>query len=150
MAKQEPAEKTFSILMIEDNPGDVRLAREAFREGKRSYQLSVAPDGVEAMAFLRRSGSYAKAPQPDLILLDINLPRKNGLEVLAEIKLDPLLRHIPVIVLSSSQAEQDIRKVYDLHGNCYISKPGNLDRFTEVISAIENFWLAIVTLSPDQ
>ena len=148
MLRQEPAVKIFEILIVEDNPGDVRLAREIFREEEDIRHLSVATDGVEAIAFLRQTGPFKDAPRPDLILLDINLPRKNGLEVLAEIKKDKALRSIPVVVLSSSQTEQDIRKVYELHGNCYIRKPNSLDEFTLVMSAIENFWRSIVTLAP--
>ena len=134
------------ILLVEDNPADVRLTREALREGKVRNNLSVAADGVEALAFLRREGSYADAVVPDLILLDLNLPRKDGREVLEEIKADPALRHIPVVVLTSSQAEQDILRAYDLHANCYVTKPVDLDQFIHVVQSIEDFWFTIAKL----
>ncbi|MBI3779879.1 MAG: response regulator [candidate division NC10 bacterium] len=138
----------IEILMVEDNPGDVRLVREALKEYKLRNNLHAVVDGVEAMAFLRQKGQYAGASRPDLILLDLNLPQKDGREVLAEIKSDPDLRRIPVVVLTSSQAEQDILKAYDLHANCYITKPVDLDRFVEIVRAIDEFWLAIVKLPP--
>jgi CheY-like chemotaxis protein len=131
---------------VEDNPGDVRLTREALKEGKVHNNLHVAPDGVEALAFLRREGRYADAVRPDLILLDLNLPRKGGREVLEEVKGDPSLRHIPVVILTSSQAEQDIARAYDLHANCYISKPVDLDQFITVVRSIEDFWFTVVKL----
>jgi len=137
------------ILLVEDNPADVRLTREALLEGKVRNNLSVAADGVEALAFLRREGSYAGAVVPDLILLDLNLPRKDGREVLEEIKADPSLRHIPVVVLTSSQAEQDILRAYDLHANCYVTKPVDLDQFIHVVQSIEDFWFTIVKLPPE-
>jgi chemotaxis family two-component system response regulator Rcp1 len=136
----------IEILLVEDNPGDVRLTQEAFKEGKVSNKLSVARDGVEALAFLRREGEYAGAPRPDVILLDLNLPRKDGREVLAEIKEDADLRRIPVVVLTTSQAEQDILKTYNLHANCYITKPVDLERFITVVKSIETFWLSVVKL----
>lgn len=138
----------IEILMVEDNPGDVRLVREALKEYKLRNNLHAVHDGVEAMAFLRQKGQYAGAPRPDLILLDLNLPQKDGREVLAEIKSDPDLRRIPVVVLTSSQAEQDILKAYDLNANCYITKPVDLDRFIEIVRAIDEFWLTIVKLPP--
>jgi two-component system, chemotaxis family, response regulator Rcp1 len=139
-------QKPLEILLVEDNPADVRLTQEAFREGKIHNKLVVAKDGVEAMDFLHRRGQYANAVRPDLILLDLNLPRKDGREVLAEIKADPELMRIPVVVLTTSRAEMDIVKTYNLHCNCYIVKPVDLDQFIHVIQSIENFWLAAVTL----
>lgn len=142
----QPSGQPIEILLVEDNPGDVRLTREAFKEGKVRNNLSVASDGVEALAFLRREGKYADAPRPDVILLDLNLPRKDGREVLAEIKEDPDLRRLPVVVLTTSQAEQDILKSYNLHANCYITKPVDLERFITVVKSIETFWLSVVKL----
>jgi chemotaxis family two-component system response regulator Rcp1 len=136
------------ILLVEDNPGDVRLAREALKAGKVMNRLSVVGDGVEAMDFLHQVGPYINAPRPDVVLLDLNLPRKDGREVLDEMKSDPDLRRIPVVVLTTSKAEQDILRSYDLHANCYITKPVELDRFVEVVQAIENFWMTIVKLPP--
>jgi len=141
--------RPVEILLVEDNPGDVRLTREALREAKVRNNLSVAPDGVEALAYLRKEGQYADAVRPDLILLDLNLPRKDGREVLEEVKADPALRHIPVVVLTSSQAEQDILRAYDLHANCYVTKPVDLDQFITVVKSIEDFWFTIVKLPPD-
>jgi two-component system, chemotaxis family, response regulator Rcp1 len=138
----------IEILLVEDNPGDVRLTKEALKEGKILNNLSVVPDGVEALAFLRRENPYENAPRPELILLDLNLPKKDGREVLAEIKEDPSLKMIPVVVLTSSAAEQDIVKSYNLHANCYITKPVDLDQFIEVVQSVEHFWLAIVKLPP--
>ena len=135
------------ILLVEDNPGDVRLTVEALREGKVLNHLHVSRDGVEALAFLRREDPYVDAPRPDLILLDLNLPRKDGREVLAEIKADRHLRHIPVVVLTTSQAEQDIAHSYELNANCYVAKPVDLDQFIHVVRSIEDFWLTVVTLS---
>ncbi len=134
------------ILLVEDNPGDVRLTQEAMKEGKMRNNLSVARDGVEAMAFLRREGQYADAPRPDVVLLDLNLPKKDGREVLAEIKADPDLRRIPVVVLTSSKADEDIINSYDAHANCYVTKPGDLEQFMEVIRSVEGFWVQIVKL----
>ena len=139
---------TVEILLVEDNPGDVRLTREAWKEARIRNRLHVAEDGVEALAFLRRQGPHADAVRPHLILLDLNLPRKDGREVLADIKSDPDLKHIPVVILSTSKAEQDVLKSYDLHANCYISKPLDMDQFIRVVRAIEEFWLATVTLPP--
>ncbi len=134
------------ILLVEDNPGDVRLAREVLKEGKISNILHVAADGVEAMAFLRREGRHADAARPDLVLLDLNLPRMDGREVLKEIKKDPDLRRIPVVVLTTSHDEADVFRTYDLHANCYITKPIDLEQFIGVVRAIESFWLSIVKL----
>jgi len=141
--------RPVELLLVEDNPGDVRLTRETLKDCKLLNHMSVVGDGVEAMAFLRREGKYAKALRPDLILLDLNLPKKDGREVLAEIKADEHLRRIPVVVLSTSSAEQDIIKTYDLHANCYITKPVDLDQFGSVVKAIEQFWFAIVRLPPE-
>jgi two-component system, chemotaxis family, response regulator Rcp1 len=143
------ASRPIEVLLVEDNPGDVRLTKEALKEGKVSNRLHVAPDGVEALAFLRREGAYADAVRPDLILLDLNLPKKDGREVLQEVKSDPNLRNIPVVVLTSSQAEQDILRAYDLHANCYVSKPVDLDQFITVVKSIETFWFSIVRLPPE-
>jgi CheY-like chemotaxis protein len=140
----------LEILLVEDSPGDVRLTREAFKEGKVLNNLHVVKDGVEAIAFLRREGQYTRAVRPDLILLDLNLPRKNGTEVLAEIKEDPDLKRIPVVILTVSQAEEDIIKTYNLHANCYVHKPVELNQFIEVVKAIEDFWLVIVRLPLDE
>jgi chemotaxis family two-component system response regulator Rcp1 len=136
----------ITILLVEDNSADVRLTREALKEGKVSNSLHAVNDGVEALAFLRRSGKYASAAIPDLILLDLNLPKKSGLEVLAEIKLDEELKRIPIVILTTSQAEQDIARSYDLHANAYVTKPVNLQQFIDVVKSIEEFWLEIVKL----
>ncbi len=138
--------KPVELLLVEDNPGDVRLTRETIKEFKVINNLSVVGDGVEAMAFLRREGKYENAPRPDLILLDLNLPKKDGREVLAEIKRDDQLKRIPVVILTTSGAEQDILNTYDLHANCYIRKPVDLDQFSAVIKSIEQFWFTIVKL----
>jgi chemotaxis family two-component system response regulator Rcp1 len=136
----------IEILHIEDNPGSVRLTQEALKDGKLHHHMNVAEDGVEAMAYLRREGPYAGAVRPDLILLDLNLPRKDGREVLAEIKSDPGLKSIPVCILTTSQAEEDIVKSYQLYANCYITKPVDLEQFIQVVKAIEGFWFEIVRL----
>jgi two-component system, chemotaxis family, response regulator Rcp1 len=136
----------IDILLVEDNPGDVRLTVEALKEGKVRNRLSVVEDGVEALAFLRHEGKYADSPRPDVILLDLNLPRKDGRAVLAEIKADEALRRIPVVVLTTSSSEQDILRSYELHANCYITKPVDLEQFMEVVKGIEDFWLTIVKL----
>jgi chemotaxis family two-component system response regulator Rcp1 len=138
----------IEILLAEDNPGDVRLTIEALRMNKVVNNLHVARDGEEAMAYLRREGAHAAATRPDLILLDLNMPKKSGLEVLAEVKADANLRRIPVVILTTSDAEIDIIRSYDLHANCYISKPVDLDQFMVVVRQIEGFWLEIVKL-PD-
>jgi two-component system, chemotaxis family, response regulator Rcp1 len=140
----------IQVLLVEDNPGDVRLTKEALKEGKLLNQLTVVGDGVEALSFLRKEGIYAEAPQPELILLDLNLPKKDGREVLAEIKADPNLRRIPVVVLTTSSSEEDILKIYDLHANCYITKPVDLEQFMGVVKSIEDFWVSVVKLpSPE-
>ena len=139
----------IEILMAEDSPGDTRLAEEAMKEAKVRNHMHVVPDGVEAMAFLRREGKYADAPHPDLILLDLNMPRKDGREVLAEIKEDPDLRRIPVVILTVSAEEADILKTYDLHANCYVTKPVDFEQFLTVVKSIEAFWLTIVKLPPN-
>jgi CheY-like chemotaxis protein len=136
----------IEILLVEDNLGDIRLTREVLRECKVLNNLSVARDGEEATAFLRREGGFAGVPRPDLILLDLNLPKKHGREVLAEIKTDPDLKSIPVVILTTSNAERDIVKSYELHANCYLTKPVQLDEFISVVQSIENFWLMIVRL----
>ena len=141
--------RPVEILLVEDNPGDVRLTQEALKDAKVLNNLRVACDGVEAMAFLRRQASYTEAVRPDLILLDLNLPRKDGRQVLAEIKGDEQLRRIPVVILTTSSAEQDILKTYDLHANCYITKPVGLEQFATVVKVIEDFWLTIVKLPPE-
>jgi len=138
--------RAVEILLVEDSPGDVRLTKEALREGKVRNNLHVVTDGVEALAFLRRAEKYAAVPRPDVILLDLNLPKKDGREVLAEIKADDDLRRIPVVILTTSQDERDVLRAYDLHANCYITKPVDLDQFIAVIRSIESFWLTIVTL----
>jgi len=136
----------IEILLVEDNPGDVELTREALHDSKVHMNLSVVNDGVEALAFLRREEQYAGAPRPDLILLDLNLPKKDGRAVLAEIKQDRTLRHIPVVILTSSQAEQDILRAYDLHANCYVTKPVDFDQFITIVRSIEQFWFTVVKL----
>ncbi|MBC8275634.1 MAG: response regulator [Chloroflexi bacterium] len=142
--------RPIEILLVEDNPGDARLVKEALKDGKVLNELHVASDGVEALNFLKRRGRYADAVHPDLILLDLNLPKKGGHEVLAEIKDDPDLKRIPVVVLTVSKAEEDIMITYNLHGNCYITKPIDFDQFVHVVKAIEDFWLTIVKLPPDE
>jgi chemotaxis family two-component system response regulator Rcp1 len=139
----------IEILMIEDNPGDVRLTREALRDGKVRNALHALENGDLALDFLHRRSPYADAPRPDLILLDLKLPGKTGLDLLAEIKADASLQRIPVVILTSSQAEQDIARSYDLHANAYVSKPVGLDQFIEVVRGIEHFWLEIVKLPPE-
>lgn len=134
--------------MVEDNPADVRLTLEAFKECQVHNRVHVAKDGVEAMSFLRREGNYATAAKPNLIFLDLNLPRKNGREVLAEIKADPDLRRIPVVILTTSRSETDIIKSYDMHAGCYVVKPVDLDEFIQTIHSIKNFWLTAVAYSP--
>lgn len=138
--------RQVEILLVEDNPGDIRLTREALKEAKVVNRLHTVTDGAEAIAFLRRERGYENAVRPDLILLDLNLPRKDGKDVLAEIKSDPELKRMPVVVLTTSQAEQDILRSYDLHANCFISKPVEITRFLQVLQAIDQFWFSIVTL----
>jgi CheY-like chemotaxis protein len=144
-----PTSRPVEILLVEDNPGDVRLTKEALKEGTIRNHLNVASDGVEAMRYLRREGEHADATRPDLILLDLNLPKMDGREVLQAVKADPSLRQIPVVVLTSSAAEQDIVRAYDLHANCYVSKPVDLDQFIHVVKSIEDFWFSIVKLPPE-
>jgi CheY-like chemotaxis protein len=142
----EVRERPIEILLVEDNPGDVRLTQEALREGKVWNSLSVVNDGVAAIKFLRREESYGSAPRPDIVLLDLNLPKKDGRQVLEEIKLDPDLRRIPVVILTTSKAEEDVLRSYNLHANCYITKPVDLEQFMGVVASIEDFWLCIVKL----
>ena len=149
MSEMFDAVRPVEILLVEDNEGDVRLTREALREGHLRNRLHVVEDGERALDFLFRRGDYASAPRPDLILLDLNLPRRDGREVLAEIKSDTILRRIPVVVLTTSEAEQDILESYNLHANCYVRKPVDLDAFIQVVRSIDNFWLAIVKLPPE-
>ncbi len=141
-----PGDALVEILLVEDNAGDARLAREALREARIAHRLTWLPDGAEALAYLRRQGDYAAARRPDLMLLDLNIPRRNGREVLAAVKSDPELCRIPVLVLTTSQAQEDIRCAYQLNANGYISKPVDLDRFIAAVRAIEEFWLNTVTL----
>jgi chemotaxis family two-component system response regulator Rcp1 len=143
-------DRPIEILLVEDNPGDVRLTVEVLKEGKVKNNISTVDNGVDALAFLHREGKYANASHPDLILLDLNLPKKDGREVLLEIKGDSNLKRIPVVVLTTSQAEQDILKVYNLHANCYITKPVDLDQFINVVKSIEDFWLTIVKLPKNE
>ncbi len=139
----------IEVLLVEDNPGDAELTRIALEDSKISVNLNVVEDGVEAMAFLHKQGNYANAPHPDIVLLDLNLPRKDGREVLAEIKADQKLRRIPVVVLTTSQSEEDILKAYNLSANCFITKPVDFDQFVKIVQSIENFWFAIVKLPPE-
>jgi two-component system, chemotaxis family, response regulator Rcp1 len=136
----------IEVLLVEDSPGDVRLTREAFKDAKVHINMHVAVDGVEAMAFLNREGTYAHALRPDLILLDLNLPKKDGREVLAEIKGNPALKSIPVVILTTSSSEEDIQRSYQFHANCYISKPVDLEGFLKVVKSIDSFWLSVVKL----
>ncbi|NUN97017.1 MAG: response regulator [Candidatus Omnitrophica bacterium] len=140
--------RPIEILLVEDNPADVRLTKEFLNGAKFLNRLHVVADGVEAMAFLRREGKYGDVPRPDLILLDLNLPRKDGREVLAEVKSDPSLQRIPIVILTTSESEQDILKSYDLHVNCYVTKPVNIDQFSIVVKSIKDFWFSVVTLPP--
>jgi two-component system, chemotaxis family, response regulator Rcp1 len=141
------AARPIEILLVEDNPGDVRLTKEALKDARVSNNLHVTMDGVEALAFLRKQGKHASTPLPDLILLDLNLPKKNGREVLEEIKKEDALRHIPVVILTTSQAEQDVVESYRLRANAYVTKPVDLEQFLKVVGSIEQFWLEIVKLS---
>ena len=140
--------RPIEILLVEDNPGDARLTMEALRDTKVSNNVSVVEDGVEALAFLRRQGAHAGAPRPDIVLLDLNLPKKDGREVLAEIKADEDLKKIPVVILTTSESDEDILKAYSLHANCYVRKPVDLDQFIKVVQSIEDFWFTIVKLPP--
>src|ERR1700689_4307524 len=139
-------EGAIAVLLVEDSPGDVRLTREVFKDAKVYIDLHVASDGIEAMSFLKREGEHSNAPRPDLILLDLNLPRKDGREVLEEIKESPALKTIPVVILTTSSSEEDILRSYLLHANCYITKPVGLDGFLKVVKSIDNFWLSVVKL----
>ena len=141
--------RPIEILLVEDNPGDVRLTQEALKEGKVNNNLYIAYDGTEALAFLRRKGDFEKAVRPALILLDVNLPKMDGRELLAEIKDDEDFKRIPVVILTTSKAEEDVLKTYNLHANCYITKPVDLDQFISVVKAIEGFWMTIVKLPPN-
>ena len=138
--------EAIEILLVEDSPGDVRLTKEALKEGKVHNNLSVVVDGEQAMAFLQRRDQFANAPRPDLILLDLNLPKKDGREVLAEVKADAKLRSIPVVILTTSKAEEDVLRSYQLNANCYVTKPVDLEQFIRVVKAIEDFWLVIAKL----
>ena len=140
----------FEVLLVEDSPGDVRLTREALKDAKVHINLHVTSDGMEAMEFLRREGKWAEAPRPDLILLDLNLPRKSGREVLEEIKKDPAFMGIPVVILTTSASDRDILQSYLLHANCYITKPVDLEGFLKVVRSIDSFWLSIVKLPRDE
>ena len=140
--------RPIEILLVEDSPSDAEFTVEALKEAKVRNHLSLVEDGVQAMEFLRRQGQYAKAPRPDLIMLDLNLPRKDGREVLAELKADANLKMIPVVVLTTSRAEEDVLRAYQLHANCYITKPVDFQQFLSVVRAIESFWLFVVTLPP--
>ncbi len=140
--------EAIMILLVEDNPGDVRLTREALKDMKMNNELFVVADGVEALSFLRQESPYEDMPRPDIILLDLNLPRKDGREVLADIKADDRLKRIPVVVLTTSDDDRDVMTSYDLHANCYITKPVDIRRFIEIVKNIENFWFSIVKLPP--
>jgi CheY-like chemotaxis protein len=146
MADRTRAAPPVEILLVEDNPADVRLTREALKEGKVYSNLHWAKDGVEAIEFLRRQARYREAPRPDIILLDLNLPKKDGREVLQEIKADEALKRIPVVILTTSKAEEDVLKSYNLHANCYVTKPVDLEQFIRVVKSIDAFWLTVVTL----
>jgi chemotaxis family two-component system response regulator Rcp1 len=141
--------KMIEILLVEDNPGDVRLIQEALKENKVRNRLHVAKDGVEALDFLRHKGAFADAPRPDLVLLDLNLPKKDGREVLSDIKGDPDLKRIPVVVLTTSDDEHDVLESYNLHANAYVTKPLDLDQFLKIVRQIEGFWLTVVRLPPN-
>ena len=141
--------RPVEILLVEDNPGDERLTREALKEGKVYSNLHWVKDGVEAMEFLRRQGKFADVPRPDIILLDLNLPKKDGREVLQDIKNDEKLKRIPVVILTTSKAEEDVLKSYNLHANCYVTKPVDLEKFMVVVKSIDVFWLTVVTLPPN-
>ena len=144
--KMRPVE----ILLVEDNPGDVRLTREALKEGKLTNNLHVAGDGVEGLAYLQKVGKFSDEPTPDLILLDLNLPKKDGRELLIDIKDDEHLKHIPVVILTTSKAEADINKSYESHANCYITKPVDMNQFIKIVKSIEHFWFSIVKLPPNE
>ncbi len=146
MGRIEEVGRPVEFLLVEDNPGDVRLTQEALKDSKVRNNLNILGDGISALAFLRREPPYENAPRPDIILLDLNLPKMDGREVLSHIKADSRLKRIPVVVITSSEAEQDILRTYDLHVNCYVTKPVDLDQFIKVVQSIETFWLTIVQL----
>ena len=148
MESIETGGSSFEILLVEDSPGDVRLTREALRDAKMHINLNVARDGIEAMAFLKREGVLSHVPRPSLILLDLNLPKKDGRAVLEEIKNSPDLKSIPIVILTTSLSDEDVLRSYQLHANCYITKPVDLNGFLKVVKSIDNFWLSIVTLPP--
>jgi chemotaxis family two-component system response regulator Rcp1 len=141
--------RPIEILLVEDSPSDTELTVEAMHEAKVRNNLTVVEDGVQAMEFLRREGRFSESPRPDLIMLDLNLPRKDGREVLAEIKSDDNLKNIPVVILTTSRAEQDVLRAYNLHANCYIAKPVDFERFLEVVRSIESFWLFLLKMPPN-
>jgi two-component system, chemotaxis family, response regulator Rcp1 len=145
-----PSPGPIEVLLVEDSTGDVRLTREAMKDAKMHISLHVAPDGVEAMAFLRREGAHSNAPRPDLILLDLNLPKMDGREVLKALKADPILATIPVVILTTSSASEDVMNCYRAHANCYITKPVSLDGFLKVVQNIDDFWLSVVKLPTKQ
>lgn len=147
---QELTSRPIDILLVEDNPGDVRLTRELLKDSKLPNTIAVVTNGVEAIGYLRQEGKHRYARRPDLILLDLNLPRKDGREVLAEVKQDPDLKRIPIVVLTSSRADEDVLKTYDLHANCYVTKPMGFEQFAAVVHHIGQFWLAIVKLPPSR
>ena len=146
MSTADKESRQIEILLIEDNPGDVRLTQEAMRAAKMTNVLHVVEDGVQAMEFLRQRGRFKDAPRPDLILLDLNLPKKDGRSVLAEVKTDPDLRRIPVVVLTTSRSEEDVMKAYGLHANAYVTKPVDLEQFMKIVALIDEFWVNVVTL----
>lgn len=146
MSPMQNNTRSIEILLVEDNPGDARLTLECMREAKVRNRMHVVEDGVEAMEFLRRQGRFGDAPRPDLILLDLNLPRKDGRAVLAEVKADPDLKRIPVVILTTSRAEEDVLRAYDLHANCYVTKPVDLAQFMKIVALIDDFWVNVVTL----
>lgn len=141
--------RTVEILLVDDNPGDIRLTQEALKDSKVLNNLHVVEDGLEALNYLRKKGEFKNEVTPDLILLDLNLPKRNGREVLSEIKEDELLKYIPVVILTISRAEEDILKSYELHANCYITKPVDMNQFVKIVRSIENFWFSIVKLPPN-
>jgi len=144
------AERPMEILLVDDNPGDVRLTEEALRDGEVESRLHIARDGLEALDFLYREGEHACAPRPDLILLDLNMPRMSGRQVLAEIKEDPLLKHIPVVILTGSWDMEDVMRMYDLHANCYVTKPIDLDQYMMMVRSITDFWFTLVKLPEEE
>jgi two-component system, chemotaxis family, response regulator Rcp1 len=146
MMNAQAMNREIDILLVEDNPADIRLTQEAFKETRLRCKLHIARDGAEALEFLRQNGRFAAAPRPDMILLDLNLPKKDGREVLAEVKNEPQLKRIPIVVLTTSNDEHDIRHTYDNHANCFITKPAGLDDFVEVVKKVEEFWLQIARL----